>query len=156
MIEPPSKGAHIGVLCEVVDQGVQDTPFGPKPKGLMIFQVDEKDSSGKPKEVWHYINNMTLGSATKPSNLREFLQEWLGRPLTKSEASGFELADLVGKSAELLVKLAPTKKDPTKLRAEIAGISESDEQLSIEGYTPYHERKSVQAAAEADAEYAFA
>jgi hypothetical protein len=148
VIEPPTKGVHRLVLAEVVDKGIvkADKPqFKDRHQGIFIFQSKERDSEGRPKEIWWFINNMTLGSADKPSNLRKFLEEWFGRPLNKEERTGLELSSLVGKGAEAYIKLAPGKKNPERTYAEITSIEPADA-FPIEDYTPHAERKASQQA----------
>ncbi len=97
---PCPDGVHNAVLVDVVDLGMCDTQFGPKHKLTLVWQVEEKMESGKP----FLVSKRYGASLHKRSTLRKDLKSWRGRDFTDEEAKEFELDDLVGVNAQLVIE----------------------------------------------------
>ena len=107
--EPIPIGMHLAVCVQVIDLGTQETEWkGKKKKARKVFLrwefpdilMKEGDFAGKP---------MTMGlrataSLGDKAVLRGLLEGWRGRPFTPAELKGFNLAAIVGKPCQIMVK----------------------------------------------------
>lgn len=92
-LEPPPEGLYACVCCDVVDLGLQDTPWGPKPKVQITWELDlVNEQTGRKFCVarWFGANLSEKGA------LRPFLEAWRGKKFTKEELAGFDPEVLVG------------------------------------------------------------
>lgn len=97
---PCPEGLHPAVCVDVVDMGVQQTPWGDKHKVCLVFQISELDEdTGKPFEVRGYY---TL-SLSEKANLRKHLETWRGRKFTETELQGFDVETVLGANCQLQV-----------------------------------------------------
>jgi hypothetical protein len=71
---PP--GFHQVVLADIVDIGVQETRYGPKPKIRLVWLVGSNDSTGKPFRLFQ----QATASGHEKSKLYAILNDALGRP----------------------------------------------------------------------------
>jgi len=97
---PCPEGLMQAVCCDVIDLGVQTTPWGEKPKVEIRWQVDEVDpDTHKRFEVraWYTL------SLSEKANLRKHLETWRGRKFTAEELRGFDLEKLIGVNCQLQV-----------------------------------------------------
>lgn len=100
-LTPAPAGLHNAVCVDVVDLGMVDSPWGERPQVEIRWQLETiNPDTDKPYLV---VRRFTL-SLSEKSNLRPFLEGWLGRELTDEEAqSGFDLENLLGLPALLQV-----------------------------------------------------
>ena len=94
---PAPEGAHNGVCVDVIDLGVQDTEWGPKPKLKLTFELEALDESGEP----HRVSRSFTASLHPKAKLSEIIGKWRGRPIADNES--FDLNKLVGQSALLVI-----------------------------------------------------
>ena len=95
--ETHPQGLSEGIIYEVEDIGLQETPFGPKHKIIiktesMQHKVKEGDQAGQPLTIWTRYNL----SGHKNSQLRPCREAILGRQLTEDEAHKFDSDELIG------------------------------------------------------------
>lgn len=62
-------------------------------------------------------------SMNEKANLRKDLKSWRGKDFTEDEAKSFDITNLIGVPCMLNVIHKHSKKDPTKVYEEIAGIT---------------------------------
>lgn len=143
--EIPSADVHSAVCCEFVDLGEQQSPWGPKTQGVLLFQVHERDSEGRQKEVRVYFT-MTLGTSTMKSKVRKLLESWRGTPFTGDELKGFDIEQVVGKQCRVLITHAMNQKD--QVTARIGSILKAAPGITVhpEAYKPWAERKQKEGA----------
>lgn len=98
-------GTYAGVCIRVLDIGTQKTTYGDKRQVVIFWELNELMSDGRPYLVNHYYN-ATLGVPDKPSKLREHLVAWRSKEFTSEEESGFEIANILGKSCQ--ITMAPS------------------------------------------------
>jgi hypothetical protein len=79
--EPLSEGIHTLILADVVDLGMEQTPWGNKPKVRFVYLADEADEEGFTKRVFEKFT----ASLHEKSSLRARVEEILGRPLNEQE-----------------------------------------------------------------------
>lgn len=145
--EPASIDIHDAVCAEFVDQGEQDTPYGRKHKGYLVFQVDEEiedgDYAGQRKEVRLYFT-MTLGTSQYPSKIRGIIEKWRGKKITDKEVEdGFDLSVLEGKPCRLDVN-HKVNKDGSRTYAVVDGITKAGQKkLKVKDYTPIAKRQGA-------------
>jgi len=140
--EPASVDIHDAVCCEFQHIGMQDTPFGPKDKGMLVFQVAELDENGKRKEVSLYFT-MTWGTEKMPSLIRKVIEKWRGAAMSDADRENFELESLVGKPCRLDVVQKESQKTG-RVRAHIDSILRPGEtKLTPLDYIPRAERQNA-------------
>ncbi len=62
-------------------------------------------------------------SMNEKANLRKDLKSWRGKDFTEDEALSFDITKLIGAPCMLNIIHKPSKKDPSKVYEEIAGIT---------------------------------
>jgi len=96
----PDEGLHNAVLVDAVDLGQLETPWGPKHKISLIFELQSKDEDGKPFNVGKRFTR----SLNEKASLRKFLEKWRGAKYSPSELSeGVDLENFIGMSATLFI-----------------------------------------------------
>jgi hypothetical protein len=98
--DPCPEGLHQAVCVDVVDLGLQNTPWGDKPKVEIRWQVDEVN----PRNGRRFELRKRYGlSLHEKATLRKDLECWRGRKFTEAELEGFDLEKLLGKNCQLQV-----------------------------------------------------
>ena len=93
-------GLQDAVLVDVVDLGELDTPWGPKHKLSLVFELEETTSEGK----CYIVTKRYTWSLNEKSNLRKDLERWRGAKFThKDLESGVNLEAIIGLNATLFV-----------------------------------------------------
>jgi hypothetical protein len=110
--EPPKSGSHIATLAKITDLGLQKTQFGEKPQVRFRFDVEEKDSHGRPK----YVTQTFTNSLHEKSNFVRFFAE-IGKPLNGDDV---ETDTLIG--VRFMLNLKQVKIDG-KSRVRIESVS---------------------------------
>lgn len=149
--EIASEGVVDAVCCEFVNLGIVQTSFGPKPKGMYIFQISELTEKGKfkgsRKEVrWQFP--LSWGSDSMPSNMRKMIEKWRGKKMTEEERQEFEMESVVGKACRLVIEHNVTDKG-TFANINLI-MKKGDVELSPLNYTPLADRRAKAAAEEAE------
>jgi len=101
----PDEGLHSAVLVDAVNLGTLETPWGPKEKVSLIFELQSTDEDGK-----HFIvGKRFTRSLNEKAALRKFLEKWRGMKYTPAELQqGVDLENLIGMSATLFIVLNET------------------------------------------------
>jgi hypothetical protein len=96
----PDEGLHSAVLVDAVDLGTLETPWGPKEKVSLIFELTSTDEDGS-----HFIvGKRFTRSLNEKASLRKFLEKWKGSKYTPAELQqGVDLENLIGLSATLFI-----------------------------------------------------
>jgi hypothetical protein len=127
---PASEGLHAAVCCDVVDRGIQETPWGKKHKCQISWQIEELNPDTARRQV---ISKFYTVSLHEKAALRKDLETWRGRKFTEEELNGFDLEKLLGVNCQIQVvhnlsedgrlfgnvqAIVPLGKGMTALRAE--------------------------------------
>lgn len=102
---PAPEGLHAAVCCDVVELGMQPTPWGEKEKVEIRWQIEEinADNGNKPFDV---RKRFTL-SLHEKANLRITLETWRARKFSDEELEGFDLEKLIGVNCQVQVMHNP-------------------------------------------------
>ena len=102
----PDEGLHSAVLVDAVNLGTLETPWGPKEKVSLIFELQSTDEDGR-----HFIvGKRFTRSLNEKAALRKFLEKWRGIKYTPAELQqGIDLGNLLGMSSTLFVVLNETE-----------------------------------------------
>lgn len=94
------EGLWTAVCCDVIDRGIQKTPWGDQVKIEIRWQLEEKD----PKTGKRFlISQRYTPSLHEKSRLRPMLEAWRGRKFTKDEEREFDIEKLLGANCQLQV-----------------------------------------------------
>jgi hypothetical protein len=97
---PAPEGLHQAVCCDVVDLGLQQTPWGEKQKVELRWELDSlNDGTGRP----HLTTKRYTLSLNEKATLRQHLEAWRGRRFTAEELGGFDLEKLLGVNCQLQI-----------------------------------------------------
>lgn len=96
---PAPEGAHQAVCVDVVDMGVEETPWGKKHKVKLRWQIAEDMENGKP----YLVSQRYTASLHEKAKLRHDLEAWRGRAFTEAELAQFDLETLIGANCLLNV-----------------------------------------------------
>lgn len=93
---PAPQGQYQAVCVDVIDYGVQETSFGPKPKLGLVFQIEgTRMANGNRFTVYSRFT----ASLHEKAKLRQFLEMWQARPFAASELQNFDIEKLIGANA---------------------------------------------------------
>ena len=126
------EGLHPAVCCDVVDLGLQDTPWGQKPKVQLRSQTSARDDSGRRFMV---VKRYTLTLHEK-AELRRTVESWQGKKLTEAELGGFDVESFLDQTCQL--QIVHTKGSDGRHYARVQAIvppSNEARELSVEDYT---------------------
>lgn len=127
---PAPEGLHQGVCVDVVDLGLQSTPWGEKQKVEVRWQLDQVNAETSKRFL--VTKRYTL-SLNEKAILRQHLEAWRGKRFTKEELEGFDLEKLLSVNCQLQVvhelsdqgriysnvqAIVPIGKGMTKMRGE--------------------------------------
>lgn len=133
---PAPEGQHQAVLCDVVELHDVPTPFGPKNKVRLVFQLDEKMPDGRP-----YLASRSFGATlNERGTLRPFLEAWRGKKFTTDELRSFDLEALIGVNAIIQI-LHEQKNGKTYDNIQTAmKLMKGMTPIAVEGYTRKKDR----------------
>lgn len=114
---PAPEGLWQAVCCDVVDRGMQKTPWGTSHKVVLYWQLEDIDP--KTKKRFLATKNYTL-SLHEKANLRRDLESWRGRKFKEDELKKFDLEKLIGANCQL--SIAHNIKDEGETYANIQAI----------------------------------
>lgn len=100
---PAPEGLHVAVCVDVVDLGMQTTPWGEKHKVEIWWQLEEVDQEAKPGPRRFLVRNLYTNSLNEKATLRHHLEAWRGRKFGPQELEGFDLENLIGVSCQLQI-----------------------------------------------------
>ena len=96
----PDEGLHSAVCVDAVDLGQLETPWGPKHKVSLIFELETTDETGKR----FLVGKRFTRSLNEKASLRKFLEKWRGSKYTPDELQqGVNLENLIGLNATLFI-----------------------------------------------------
>ena len=96
----PDEGLHSAVLVDAVNLGTLETPWGPKEKVSLIFELETTDEEGRR----FIVGKRFTKSLNEKASLRKFLEKWRGSKYTPDELQkGVDLENLIGLNATLFI-----------------------------------------------------
>jgi len=131
------EGQFISRLCGIIDIGTQEVVFdgipSKKPQIYLQFEVFAEDEDGKAvldNEGRPYLigETFTAKMSTK-GNLLAFVNSWRGKPLEEKDFP-FDFKRMLGRYGMMTVTHNASKKDPSKIYANINGISPVPKKLA--------------------------
>jgi hypothetical protein len=102
---PAPEGMHSAVGVDAIDLGKQETPWGPKHKVVLVWEIDAVMEDGKRFTV----RRRYTASLNEKSNLYKDLVAWRGRDFTPKELKGFDIEQVIGAACQVFVE--HTQKD---------------------------------------------
>ncbi|SHG17188.1 hypothetical protein SAMN05443144_12089 [Fodinibius roseus] len=103
----PPEGIIDAVCVDVVDIGKVETPWGPKEKITIMFELGAQDTEGNR----YVVGKRYTKSLNEKSNLRGDLERWRSRKFKPQELkNGFDLESLIGVSAIVYISHNETDK----------------------------------------------
>jgi hypothetical protein len=96
---PAPEGLHQAVCVDVIDLGLQQTPWGEKHKVDVRWELEVTGDNGRPMIV---SKRYTL-SLNEKATLRQHLEAWRGRKFKPEELEGFDLEKLLGVNGQLQI-----------------------------------------------------
>ena len=96
---PPPEGIHPAVCVDVVDLGMEETPWGSLHKCRVTWEIAHTMSDGRRFTA----NKKYTVSLHEKSNLFKDLKAWRGRPFTAEELAGFDLEKILGAPCQLVI-----------------------------------------------------
>lgn len=114
---PAPEGTHQAVCVDVIDLGLKETPWGPKRKIEIRWQIGEAMENGKP----FLINKRYTASLYEKAVLSHDLQAWRGKAFTEGELAGFDVEAVVG--ANCLVSIVHKKDAKGRTWANVVSLA---------------------------------
>jgi hypothetical protein len=103
----PEEGIFDAVCVDAVELGTVETPWGPKEKITLMFELDAEDEDGNR----YVVGKRFTKSLNEKSNLRQDLERWRNRKFKPQELkNGFDLESLIGVSAIVFISHNVTDK----------------------------------------------
>jgi hypothetical protein len=134
-------GLHPAVCCDVVDEGYKPTQFGEKHKVRFVFQIAEQTSKGRRFTVSAWFNL----SMHENASMRQFLEQWRGRPFTDQEINQppyFDLESVIGVPCVInVVHNQANGKTYANIAAVAAHSPRMGPPLEVEDYTRVQDRE---------------
>lgn len=133
---PAPEGEHNAICVDVVDLGLQMTPWGEKPKIRIVWELTECPmEDGRP----FIVNNRYSPSLDDRSTLRKHLRTWRGKPFTDEELKGFNLETIIGVCCKLVIQHSVNPKGKTY--ANVEAILKATKKVEASGkYTRVKDR----------------
>ena len=100
---PAPEGLHQAVCVDVIDLGPQETPWGPKEKLELRWQLDLTDPMSTNGTRRFQVSKRYTNSLSEKANLRRDLEAWRGKKFTEAELRGFDVETVLGANCQLQV-----------------------------------------------------
>jgi len=113
---PAPEGLWQAVCCDVVDRGIQKTPWGDQVKIEIRWQLEQKDENDKPFQCAKWYTP----SLHEKANLRKDLEKWRGRRFSEDELKQFDVEKLIGANCKILI--AHNIKEEGEVYANVSAI----------------------------------
>ena len=97
---PCPEGLHQAVCVDVVDLGLQETPWGAKAKVELRWQTDLVNEHTQKR---FELRKRYTASLHEKARLRQDLECWRGRKFTEQELAAFDLEKLLAVNCQLQV-----------------------------------------------------
>jgi len=114
---PHPTGLFQMVCCDVIDNGVKETQWGPKQKITIRWQSQETSEKGHRLTVQQQYTR----SLNEKAKLRHDLESWRGRKFTGPELRAFDLEVLLGVNA--MVNVIHNDGSDGKVWANVASLA---------------------------------
>lgn len=114
---PHPTGLFQMVCCDVVDNGVCDTAYGPKKKVTIRWESQETNDKGHRLTV----QQRYTASLNDKAKLRHDLESWRGKAFTSDELRRFDLENLIGANA--MVNVVHRQGTDGKTWANVASLA---------------------------------
>ena len=114
--EVAPEGLWHAVCVDVVDLGIVESKFGQQVKIEIRWQLEEKDSKGRP----FLIVQRYTPSLHDKSRLKPMLEAWRGRKFTAEEQKKFDIEKLLGANCQL--QIIHNIKDEGKTYANVQAV----------------------------------
>ncbi|MHC4316609.1 MAG: phage replication initiation protein, NGO0469 family [Planctomycetota bacterium] len=126
--EPAPEGMQQAVCVDVIDLGMQETPWGRKPQVEIRWQSVHVN----PQTDKRYLIRCTYtNSLNENANLRKHLDSWRGKPFRPEQLlAGFDLEKLIGVNCHLQIIHHQSKAG--RLYGKIQSIVQHMEGVKIE------------------------
>ena len=127
---PAPEGLHQAVCVDVVDLGLQETPWGAKAKVRLVWQIEAVNPETGKRFL---VSSLFTLSLNEKARLRHLLEAWRGKKFSQGELGGFDLEKLLNANCQIQIVHAlsddgriwanvqaavPLGKGMTKMRAE--------------------------------------
>ena len=149
---PAPAGLHQGVCVDVVDLGILEVTYANKTKKQhkvrVVWQIDERDDSGKP----HLLFKRYTLSLSEKATLRKDLESWRGRPFTRDEEMGFDLEKLIGANCQLNVQHASKNGSTYANVVSIVPLGRGMQKMDANGYVREKDRSETSIAEPVESE----
>lgn len=121
---PAPAGMHRAVCVDVIDKGLQDTPWGQKHKVMLRWQIDAliNDPGSEYHGQPYLVSKMYTASLHEKANLRHDLENWRSRAFNDQELGGFDLESLIGVNCQVNILHKPSK-NGDRVYANITAIT---------------------------------
>lgn len=133
---PAPEGLHAAVCVDVVDLGMKDSAFGPRHRLRVVWEIDTLipdkivRESKLPQGSKFTVRKEYTASLHEKSNLAKDITAWRGKPLGDDERQHFEMENLIGAPARVLVQ-HQTKDDTTY--ANVMALMKAEKKLAPSG-----------------------
>jgi len=139
---PAPQGVHSAVCVDVIDLGEQQTDWGPKRMIEIRWQLGEIDPKSNRPYLTTKRYTASLGTAKKPSKLREHLRTWRGRDFTVEELAEFDIEKVIGANCQLQILHKPKDGGGSWATVEaILPLAKGMEKLAPSQYERLKDRK---------------
>lgn len=98
--EKPQTGSYVGVLADVINLGIVQGKFGPKPTARLVWLLKDTDSEGSHFRV--------MIQATASMNEKAKLYKRVSEVLNSPVPDNYDLENLIGKCNMLMVRRSET------------------------------------------------
>jgi hypothetical protein len=133
---PAPEGLHLAVACDVVDLGMQTTPFGEKHQIDIWWQLEARNPDTGDRFV---VRKRYTASLHEKAGLTKDLVLWRGKPFTPEERKGFDLEKLLGACCQLQTVHKVT--DDGKTFTNVAAVfTAGGKKLAVENYVRQKDR----------------
>ena len=109
--EPVPGGIHVGGLAALVWSPNMPGYQGAAPQDQITFVwivPAQLDNSGQPKQIRRFCNVPNNPMHSK-ANIRQLVQQWLGRELTEPEIRNFQLERLLTRRCQITTQIATSQ-----------------------------------------------
>lgn len=130
---PAPEGLHPAVCVDVIDLGIQPTPWGEKPQVRLIFQLSLVNEHTQERHRAVKTYNRSL---EEKATLLKDLQSWRGKKLTEEELEEFELESVIGCNCQ--IQIVHKERDDGRVVANVETIvplGKDMPRLQAENYT---------------------
>lgn len=114
---PHPTGLFQMVCCDVIENGMCDTAYGPKRMVTLRWQSVEENDKGQRMTVQQRYN----ATLNEKANLRKDLEAWRGKAFTVDEVRRFDIETLIGVNA--MVNVVHRQDAAGKTWANVASLA---------------------------------